>query len=428
MVNVVNFTKRVPPGASNRQTLAELVAKQKMLTEQQAANTGMRDIQDPMQGFAQLGQTLFTGLQERRVRADESQGREALAKLIAGVGENGATPQELAEMGMYDPELASQYRKEALAAREAEAQRAEAARLHEDTQAHDIDVMGREQTFTSGERVAGETFTAGQNTADRTQQSELQEQRIGAEADAAQLKYLRDRSEPDSPGAQVVQDYLNGNYGPVGSQEAIKRRDEEWTNVTTKGAATQIIMPGEVPDLWKEYDKKMGGNFADYVSEGAVAGSQIGALDILDQISPDSQGPLVGNLAKMFPGVSSEAALFESIVKNFAPKERVEGSGSTSDIEYAGMLKSWPDIANNPIANKAISAAIRARAQIAVDRASVIRDMRAERITMEDGYAKMDELDRRSILTPELKQIIANMSLSAGAGDGGTGGWTITGQ
>ena len=114
MPTAVTFHKRVPQGS--RGSLAELMARQ---AEAARASTSAQDIQTPtiMQGLGKLGQIGAGVFNERRAAKAEASSREALAKLIAGVGEGGATQQQVADMGLHDQVLAEQYRREAVESR-----------------------------------------------------------------------------------------------------------------------------------------------------------------------------------------------------------------------------------------------------------------------------------------------------------------------
>jgi hypothetical protein len=82
-----------------------------------------------MQGLGHVAQVISGGIQEGRAQRDESAARDALAKIQATVGLEGAIPAQLAEIGRYDPEIAQQYREEAVQARrDAAARRGRALR------------------------------------------------------------------------------------------------------------------------------------------------------------------------------------------------------------------------------------------------------------------------------------------------------------
>lgn len=157
--------------------------------------------------------------------------------------------------------------------------------------------------------------------------------------------------------------------------------------------------------LRKKLDENTGEQWASYQSAGAVAGQLSRDLDMLDEIGKMApQGPIEGRLAQAFPGASSAAAAFQAIVKRVAPSLRQEGSGSTSDIEYQGFLDSLPALQNMPDANLLITQVLRSKAQIDIERSNIVAAYSNGEISAADARSRISELDRREILTPEIKQ------------------------
>jgi hypothetical protein len=119
MVTVVSFNKRVPPAAAGagRGTLAELMAKSKAAADAKAAAMQPQETPTIMQGIGHLANVAASGFLQNRAEGRESASREELAKLQAGIGLGEASPEQIAELGRYDPQLAQQYREEAMAAR-----------------------------------------------------------------------------------------------------------------------------------------------------------------------------------------------------------------------------------------------------------------------------------------------------------------------
>ena len=174
-------------------------------------------------------------------------------------------------------------------------------------------------------------------------------------------------------------------------------------NVPADDALRKKLMEGE------------GVAWGEYLKAGGTASGMAQDMDVIDeliQIAP--QGPIQGRLAKVFPGVSDAGAAFQSVVSRVAPSLRVEGSGSTSDIEYNGFLQSMPSLVNRPDANAAIAGVLRAKAQINMDRAQVVRDYQNGTMSVDQARNKLSEIDSRSILTPGLKQMLTGLAPDAG--------------
>jgi len=152
MANQVTFHKRVPQGV-NKGTLAELMARQ---AEAARAASSAQEIQTPtiMQGLGKIGQIGAGIFQERRAAKEEGASREAVAKIIAGIPPEGADQQTIADLGIYDTELAEQYRQEAVAARAAAAERANVLADRTDTRTYEDAREGRIDVREAGQAAA----------------------------------------------------------------------------------------------------------------------------------------------------------------------------------------------------------------------------------------------------------------------------------
>jgi hypothetical protein len=162
-----------------------------------------------------------------------------------------------------------------------------------------------------------------------------------------------------------------------------------------------------------------GQTWAAALAQGNKAASISQDLQLLGEVMQYApQGPLSGRLAETFQGVSSAGDAAKSIIKRVAPTLRAEGSGSTSDIEYNGMLQSLPSLLNQPEANRAILGMMQAKAAIDLERAQIVRDFQNSPQTPADATEtrrRLSEIDQRSILSPELR---ATLSGLGGAVDG----------
>lgn len=181
------------------------------------------------------------------------------------------------------------------------------------------------------------------------------------------------------------------------------------------GSGVEVNLMGE-DALRNRLGEKTGDLWSTYDAAGSKAADRLQDFEALSELSKVApQGPITGRLAEMFPGYDSAGAAFTSIVKRMAPTFRVEGSGSTSDIEYAGMLQSLPQLQNRPEGNLLILEMMKAKAQLDRERGQVVRDFQANRISKEAALDKMSELEGRSIATPQFRTILEQV----GGGDGG---------
>ena len=177
------------------------------------------------------------------------------------------------------------------------------------------------------------------------------------------------------------------------------------------GSGTTVNVGGEGQDaLNKELAKGEAAILGTALKQGPIAGAAMNDLTLLGEVLQYApQDPIVGRLAEAFPGFSSAGAAAQSIIKRVAPTLRAEGSGATSDIEYAGMLNSLPSLQNYPEANAAILGMMKAKAAIDIERARIVRDYANSPQTTEDAKAMrelLSEIDSRSIMTPELQRTL----------------------
>lgn len=177
------------------------------------------------------------------------------------------------------------------------------------------------------------------------------------------------------------------------------------------GGDTNINIPGNEtpPDatLRTELQKNQADTLTTFAEAGAKAASNMGDLQALRQLSALApSGPITGRLAQQFPDFNDVAAVRQSIVKRVAPQLRVEGSGSTSDIEYAGMIEGLGNLANTPEANMAIADMMIAKAEIDMQRADLISQYQNGQLDYSALNAGLAELNRKSIMPESLRSII----------------------
>ena len=120
----------------------------------------------------------------------------------------------------------------------------------------------------------------------------------------------------------------------------------EWKPVVTGGGTNIEVNTGTAGDKMDEtLDVEEGKVWMGLEKQGNVAAGAQADFQMLNELGKSAwQGPIWGQL-KNIPGVGNFASVgkaFDSIVKRVAPTLRVEGSGSTSDLEYNGMLDSLP--------------------------------------------------------------------------------------
>jgi len=195
---------------------------------------------------------------------------------------------------------------------------------------------------------------------------------------------------------------------------------DEWDAARKRASATQILLPGEKGPadaaLREAMAKEEGKRLSEALTVADVSGASLNDFQILEEAIAGGPESVAGRkLISMFPELDSRAAIFESIVKRIAPTLRAPGSGSTSDIEYAGMLKGLPQLINKPEANMAILLAMKEKAQINVERGEIITKYANNEITPSEMRKSLSALNRRSIMSPALRKALNEAIPAAGA-------------
>lgn len=384
----------VPVDPTGGMTLDALMARQKEIASARGQILQPRQMISPWQGAAQLAEAFMNARQGAQTEAQLAAGREALAKLRAGINlDSGPTPDQIGQASMYDPSYADNLTSLAV----------EAIRSRRQREQQLADVASQRE-FQVGQTKEQHAFTHGENQAERQ-----------AAIDAARIK----AQEPNSPEGKIMQDYTAGKFGDPATPEAQKLRDAALTKETTVASGVTVNTGDTSSKLRQSFDTKEGELWNSYAEAGNKAAAITNDMQILDELAKVApQGPVPGAIQKMFPGASSAGAAFNAVVKRLAPQMRVTGSGSTSDIEYAGMVDSLPKLGNYPEANAAISGMMKAKAQLDMKRADIVTQWRNGDLTDPQARSALSGLNRQSIMTPELRSLI---EATKGPEDTGTG-------
>lgn len=163
--------------------------------------------------------------------------------------------------------------------------------------------------------------------------------------------------------------------------------------------------------LRKELSKDEGSRLSKLQGAANTAASSLQDFQIVDELlTMAPQGPITGRLAQAFPGVSNAGTVLQSFIYRIAPTLRVEGSGATSDLDYEGMLRSLPALQNKPEANKMIVEVFKQKADINIRRGDLITKYQNGEITANEMRNQMTALNRQSILSPQMKQMLGELS------------------
>mgnify|MGYP003673576832 CR=1 FL=1 len=195
------------------------------------------------------------------------------------------------------------------------------------------------------------------------------------------------------------------------------RSYEYWKKLgKTDAEAEALSKIGDMPanpedELKKKLYGKTGEQFAGFLKAGANAASARRDLDILRQLAEQApSGPLTGRFAEAFSEFNDIAALRQSIVKRVGPTLRAEGSGSTSDIEYAGMINSLGSLKNTPEANMAITSVMIAKAEFDMQRAQIVRQYQNNKLNFNQANEALSQLEANTAIPSQVQSLLNSYS------------------
>jgi hypothetical protein len=166
----------------------------------------------------------------------------------------------------------------------------------------------------------------------------------------------------------------------------------------------------------KESDKLQAKRIDDFYGAGTIASSALQDFAVMEElIGLGPQGPLQGAIAEMFPFTSDAGTALTSIINRVAPTLRVEGSGSTSDIEYAGMLKSLPKLMNTPEGNRLVLQIMRNKAQMNMEYGRIAERVYTGELSRQDAFKEISKLKKMPLITPKTKEYLDNLAKTSGA-------------
>jgi hypothetical protein len=172
--------------------------------------------------------------------------------------------------------------------------------------------------------------------------------------------------------------------------------------------------------------KGFGEMATDIRKQAAKSGSLQNNLDVMEQINQSGiSGALPGAIAKFYPAGTKGAEVFESLVNDTAPQLKQEGSGSQSDADLAGFLKSLPSLLNRPGGNEIIIDVLKSKSKINLDKGDIVAKYTAGDLTFAEAVRQISALDKKGILTDELKNKINKY---VGGTTKSIAGGTLTGE
>ena len=213
---------------------------------------------------------------------------------------------------------------------------------------------------------------------------------------------------------------------PVGSYQTDS--DGRTYSIGPNGTSIEIITGDAAkPDnekLFETLASSEGKVWGTYVDQAGKAASTINDINMLGQLLKLAPtGPVTGFFAEKFKGLDTAADAVQGIIARLAPSMRVEGSGSTSDIEVQKMMDSLGSMRSSPEANELIHAAFKAKLNLDVQRGKIVNQMQNEELTVIEGRKALQALNSQSILSDPLAALLYGNSSSTPSpqAGGGTG-------
>jgi hypothetical protein len=210
-------------------------------------------------------------------------------------------------------------------------------------------------------------------------------------------------AKPDLPNS--YEEYLLAQQDPRFAEFQTQQKQAGAPSTTINNLPAGQEPPDQ--DLRKKLSEKEADTWTNYEVAADQSGGIVQQLQIVDELMKMApQGPIQGRLAEMFPGFSSAGDALSSIVTRIAPALRTPGSGSQSDREFEAFLSSFPRLRNTPEGNAIISAVLQAKADIDIRRGEIVAAYRNNEISAIEARKQLGALRRKSILTPQMQQII----------------------
>ena len=187
------------------------------------------------------------------------------------------------------------------------------------------------------------------------------------------LKALKDR--PDLLAIETELAKARGTTVTVGGEKKFNEKLDEgqakrWNGYIETGQAARRKLVDI--DTMRDIHQRIG-------SQGAAAGIK------------EAIGPYAEVLGINIDGLSDIQA-YSQVIQRLAPQQRAEGSGSTSDIEFKGFLKSLPTLTQNPAAREIGLNTMEALARDEVARGEIAQSLAIGEIDRKQAEIKLRAL------------------------------------
>lgn len=177
-------------------------------------------------------------------------------------------------------------------------------------------------------------------------------------------------------------DVKNGGFKGTLAQWMQNKRPQTTVNVDNKGESSfETEFGKKQADRWNKYieggqtaEKKLV-DIANLREIGRRVGSQGMTAEVKAALGPYAEAVGI-NIADL-----SDIQAYNSIIERLTPQQRVEGSGSTSDVEFKGMRRAMPTLLQNPEAREITLNTMEAIERHDMERASIASRLATKEIT-----------------------------------------------
>lgn len=442
MVQVASFTSAGTP-VGPRDTLAQLMAKKKILAQQQGDILAPRQIESWTQGAAQLAQTAVNALQQGSAASEESAGRAQMAAAMAGIDwTKGPSPEQLQTIAMLDPDTGQRIMEQS-ASRAMEELKYKRGIERSDfefqrTQADQIADEARQAAQRATETGAAHEYETGKEATiderERLQQIETEkraavtaEAKAKAEADAKKLGFITG-DEAAARGGDPTKTYKASADGSTLEEvkpEAPLTEEGKLALALKRGEITQEVYdaaikketqpsgvggPANLKVLYDQQDQ--------YINTTSAIGQLKRAQSLIDQgidwgnlagvRTWTGSGGMMGEDAK---ALAQRTKDYNSIMNQEAIAAMSQAlKGATTDTEMNRFIADMNDQAMDPKIK-------RQKIDVMLAKAQAFNEMQAARIKQMDPNSELPSVGAAKI-TPEMEADLlagARAAISQGA-------------
>lgn len=177
----------------------------------------------------------------------------------------------------------------------------------------------------------------------------------------------------------------------------------DWKMGMKRAGATNVSVGDNSKKFDEELDKKTADRFGKYIDNADAARRKMVDIDTMREISgrlgvqgaaagiKEAIGPYADALGINVDGLSDIQA-YTQVIQRLAPQQRAPGSGSTSDVEFKGFLKSLPGLSQNPAAREIGLNTMEALARDEIARGDIATRVSTKELTRIEGEKQLRAL------------------------------------